>query len=130
MTNKTFSVAGVSTIKGVTKVRFANDYVGRMKTLIKNEHQDIEMIELGGEFSKAEVCQILMAHEKFQGEAAQSAIAEFVVRNVKSIKVAKPKAVKAAKPAGKLTQLEQDIQAACEAAKEKINLNDVEEALF
>jgi hypothetical protein len=130
MTNKTFSVAGVSTIKGVTKVRFANDYVGRMKTLIKNEHQDIEMIELGGEFSKAEVCQILMAHEKFQGEAAQGAISEFVVRNVKSVKIAKPKAVKEAKAGRKLTQLEQDIKAASDAAKEKINLDEIEDALF
>ena len=114
----------------MTKVRFANDYVGRMKTLIKNEHQDIEMIELGGEFSKAEVCQILMAHEKFQGEAAQGAISEFVVRNVKSVKIAKPKAVKEAKAGRKLTQLEQDIKAASDAAKEKINLDEIEDALF
>lgn len=85
-TEKTFSVAGVSTLNGVTKVRFANDYVGRFKVLAKNDHQDIELIELGGEFTKAEVCQILMQHEKFQGEAAQSAIAEFVVRNIKTIK--------------------------------------------
>lgn len=85
-TTKTFSVAGVSTLNGKTKVRFANDFVNRFKILAKNGHTDIELIELGGEFSKAEVCQILMAHDKFQGEAAQSAIAEFVVRNVKSTK--------------------------------------------
>ena len=90
-TTKTFSVAGVSTLNGVTKVRFANDFVNRFKILAKNGHTDIELIELGGEFSKAEVCQILMAHDKFQGEAAQSAIAEFVVRNVKT---ATPKAEK------------------------------------
>lgn len=86
-TVKTFSVAGTSTLNGVTKVRFANDYVGRYKILIKNDHQDIELIELGGEFTKAEVCQILMNHPKFQSEAQQSAIAEFVVRNVKETKV-------------------------------------------
>ena len=85
-TTKTFSVAGVSTLNGVTKVRFANDFVNRFKILAKNDHQDIELIELGGEFTKAEVCQILMAHPKFQNEAAQTAIAEFVVRNVKSTK--------------------------------------------
>ena len=84
-TTKTFSVAGVSTLNGKTKVRFANDYVGRFKILAKNDHQDIELIELGGEFTKAEVCQILMAHPKFQNEAAQGAIAEFVTRNVKTI---------------------------------------------
>jgi hypothetical protein len=88
-TMKTFSVAGVSTLNGVTKVRFANDFVNRFKILAKNDHQDIELIELGGEFSKAEVCQILMAHPKFQNEAAQTAIADFVVRNVKSTKAEK-----------------------------------------
>ena len=88
-TTKTFSVAGVSTLNGVTKVRFANDFVNRFKILAKNDHQDIELIELGGEFTKAEVCQILMQHPKFQNEAAQSAIAEFVVRNVKEIQTEK-----------------------------------------
>ena len=88
-TMKTFSVAGVSTFNGVTKVRFANDYVGRFKILAKNDHQDIELIELGGEFTKAEVCQILMNHPKFQSETAQTAIAEFVVRNVKQVKTEK-----------------------------------------
>ena len=84
MTNKTFSVAGVSTLNGKTKVRFANDFVNRFKILIKNGHTDIELIELGNEMTKAEICQVLIAHPKFQGEAAQSAIAEFVVRNVKT----------------------------------------------
>ena len=85
-TAKTFSVAGTSTFNGVTKVRFANDYVGRFKILIKNEHENIELIELGGEYTKAEICQVLMQHEKFQNEEQQSAISEFVVRNCKAIK--------------------------------------------
>ena len=85
MTVKTFEVAGVSTLNGVTKVRFANDYVGRFKILAKNNHQDIELIELGEKMTKAEICKLLMSHPKFQGEAAQSAISEFVVRNCKEI---------------------------------------------
>ena len=83
MTEKTFEVAGTSTLNGVTKVRFANDYVGRFKILAKNNHENIELIELGDKFSKAEICQILMQHEKFQSEEQQGAIAEFVVRNIK-----------------------------------------------
>ena len=86
MTNKTFSVAGTSTLNGVTKVRFANDFVGRFKILCKNGHDNIELIELGGEHTKSEVCQILMAHPKFQSEEQQSAIYEFVVRNCREIK--------------------------------------------
>jgi len=83
MTEKTFEVAGTSTLNGVTKIRFANDYVARFKILIKNGHDNIELIELGDKFSKAEICQILMQHEKFQSEEQQSAIAEFVVKNIK-----------------------------------------------
>ena len=86
MTNKTYSVAGTSTLNGITKIRFANDFVNRLKILYKNGHDNVELIELGGEFTKAEVCQILMAHPKMQGEDQQSAIYEFVVRNCKEIK--------------------------------------------
>ena len=86
MTNKTFSVAGTSTNNGITKIRFANDFVSRLKILYKNGHDNVELIELGGEFTKAEVCQILMNHPKFQTEDRQNAIYEFVVRNCKEIK--------------------------------------------
>jgi len=83
MTQKTFEVAGTSTLNGKTKVRFANDYVGRFKILVKNGHEDINLIELGQKLTKAEICQVLLNHPNFQDEAAQSAITEFVVRNVK-----------------------------------------------
>ena len=86
MTNKTFSVAGTSTFNGVTKVRFANDFVGRLKILFKNGHDNVELIELGGEFTKAQVCEILLNHDKYQGEDQQSAISEYVVRNAPAIK--------------------------------------------
>ena len=85
-TTKTYSVAGTSTLNGITKVRFANDFVSRLKILFKNGHENVELIELGGEFTKAEVCQILMNHEKFQSEEQQGAIYEFVVRNCREIK--------------------------------------------
>ena len=85
MTNKTFEVAGVSTLNGVTKVRFANDYVGRFKALIKNGHEDIRLIELGQKLTKADICQVLLAHPDFNDEAAQGAIAEYVVRNVREV---------------------------------------------
>ena len=84
-TSKTFSVAGTSSLNGVVKVRFANDFVGRFKILAKNGHEDINLIELGGEYTKAEICQVLMQHEAFQDEAAQTAITDFVVRNCKSM---------------------------------------------
>lgn len=102
-TQKTYSVAGVSTQDGVTKVRFANDLVNRIKILTKNGHTDIELLEMGSEMTKEEICKVLMDHPKFQSEAAQGAIAEYVTRNVKAEapkatpKAKAPKAVKAPK---------------------------------
>jgi hypothetical protein len=93
-TSKTYTVAGVSTHKSVTKVRFANDFVNRIKILQKNDHTDIELLELDSEMTKEDICKMLMDHPKFQNEAAQGAIAEYVTRNVKS---EAPKAVKAPK---------------------------------
>ena len=84
-TAKTFSVAGTSKLNGITKIRFANDFVSRVTILAKNKHDEINLIELGGEFSKAEVCQILIAHPGFQSEEAQGAIHEYVVRNAPQI---------------------------------------------
>ena len=85
-TNKTYTVAGTSVSNGKTKVRFANDYVGRFKILAKNGHDNIELIELGEKMSKADICKMLIQHPKFQSEDQQGAIAEFVVRNCKEIK--------------------------------------------
>jgi hypothetical protein len=95
-TSKTYSVAGVSTHKGVTKVRFANDFVNRIKILQKNDHTDIELLELDSEMTKEDICKMLMDHPKFQNEAAQGAIAEYVTRNVKA-EAPKAKTTKAPK---------------------------------
>jgi len=83
-TNKTYTVAGTSTNNGKTKVRFAQDYVSRFKILNKNGHTDIELLELDSAMSKSDICKMLLGHEKFQSEAQQSAITEFVVRNIKA----------------------------------------------
>tara|TARA_Y200000002_G_scaffold372869_1_gene371200 strand:- start:708 stop:1040 length:333 start_codon:yes stop_codon:yes gene_type:complete len=83
-TNKTYTVAGTSTNNGKTKVRFAQDYVSRFKILNKNGHTDIELLELDSAMSKSDICKMLLGHEKFQTEAQQSAITEFVVRNIKA----------------------------------------------
>lgn len=57
-TSKTFAVAGVSTFKDGTKIRFAND-AARVKILIKNGHTDIELVDLPREMTKAEIAQHL-----------------------------------------------------------------------
>lgn len=49
-----FKVTGVSTLDGITKVRFANDFVSRVKMLIKAGHDDIELMELPEAMLKAD----------------------------------------------------------------------------
>jgi len=48
-----FTVAGVSTQHGITKVRFANDIVSRTKILAKGGHSPLELIELPKAMTKA-----------------------------------------------------------------------------
>ena len=52
-TDKKFAVAGVSTLEGKTKLRFANDTM-RIKILAKNGHINVELVELPVEMTKAE----------------------------------------------------------------------------
>jgi hypothetical protein len=61
-----FKVAGVSTLNGVTKVRFANDFVSRVKMLIKSGHTDIELIELAEPLTKAGVVAYLKTTDLMQ----------------------------------------------------------------
>ena len=68
-TDKRFSVAGVSTLDGKTKIRFAND-VMRIKILAKNGHTDVELVELPNEMTKAEAVQHLKTVGFGKGNAA------------------------------------------------------------
>lgn len=56
-----FTVAGVSTQHGITKVRFANDLVSRTKLLAKGGHSPLELVELPKAMTKAEACQHLLS---------------------------------------------------------------------
>ena len=64
-TEKRFAVAGVSTLKGKTKLRFANDTM-RIKILAKNGHENIELVDLPNEMTKAEI----VAHMRATGFGA------------------------------------------------------------
>lgn len=55
----TFTYAGVSTLKGVTKVRWANDAT-RVKVLAKNGHKDIDLVQLKHPMRKEEAVEYLL----------------------------------------------------------------------
>jgi len=94
-TDKKFSVAGVSTLEGKTKIRFANDTM-RIKILAKNGHTNVDLINLPSEMTKAEIA----AHMTAEGFGAgkpevQAAIAYIAKKNPAPV-AAKAAPVKAA----------------------------------
>ena len=93
-TDKMFTVAGVSTLNGETKVRFANDEL-RVKVLMKHGHTDPILIGLESPMTKLDAVQFIQGLPEFEGVAAQSAIADYLDANTPKVKaVATPKATK------------------------------------
>jgi hypothetical protein len=56
---KKFTVAGTASQHGITKVRFANDIVSRTKILIKNNCENINLIELPEPMTKLQALKYL-----------------------------------------------------------------------
>jgi hypothetical protein len=80
-TSKTFCVAGVSTLNGKTKIRFANDIM-RIKILAKNGHEDINLVNLPHEMTKGEIAQHLREIGFMsEDQAVQDAIAYIARKN-------------------------------------------------
>ena len=67
--DKLFTVAGTATHKGVTKVRFANDLVARIKILSKAGATDVNLVELPRAMTKLEALQYLQEQGITQGDA-------------------------------------------------------------
>jgi hypothetical protein len=88
-TEKKFAVAGVSTLDGKTKVRFANDTM-RIKILGKNGHTDVNLVDLPREMTKAEIAQHMVEVGFGKGNAAIEAAIAYVAK-----KNPAPKQVKA-----------------------------------
>ena len=80
-TMKTFAVTGVSTLDGVTKIRFANDAT-RIKILAKNGHTNVELIDLPREMTKAEIAQYLVETNFANGRPeVEAAVADLAKKN-------------------------------------------------
>lgn len=90
-----FKVAGVSSLKGEVKVRFANDMT-RVKVLAKNGHTDIELRELPEAMDKPAVVAYLKTTDLYQDVRFTAAIdaADVKYNGEKTVKVSKPKATK------------------------------------
>jgi len=97
-TDKLFTVAGVSTLDGETKVRFANDEL-RVKVLMKHGHTDPILIALPNAMTKLDAIEFIQGLDEFQGVAAQSAIADYLDAKTPKVKaIATPTATKKSAP--------------------------------
>lgn len=70
---KMFAVAGLSTLEGKTKVRFANE-LARAKVLEKNGHTAIRLVMLAEPMTKEAAVATLLGHADFQDAAAQAVL--------------------------------------------------------
>lgn len=96
-TEKKFAVAGVSTLAGKTKVRFANDMM-RIKILAKNGHTDVQLVDLPREMTKAEIAAHMVEIGFGKGNAAIEAAVAYVAKKnpvAKAAQVSKATAGKA-----------------------------------
>jgi hypothetical protein len=80
-TDKTFTVVGVSKLKGEYKVRFANDIM-RVKVLNKGGHEDVRLVELDEPLNKLDAVLAIKNMTEFADVGAQTAFLEYVDRNV------------------------------------------------
>lgn len=92
-----FKVAGVSTLKGEVKVRFANDMT-RVKVLMKNGQTDVQLLELPEPMDKPAIVSYLKTTELYANPVYAAAIdsAYSKYNAVATVKVSKPKATKKA----------------------------------
>ena len=84
-----FKVAGVSTFNGQTKVRFANDFVSRVKMLVKGGHTDINLIELPEAMTKPDAVTYLKTTTLMENPQYAEAIT-LSDEKYNTVKVAKP----------------------------------------
>ena len=113
----TFKFAGVSTLNGKIKARFANDQM-RVKVLAKNGHKDIDIIELKHPMTKDEAVAFLLQINFDNGNAAVRAAIEAEVEKRTDAAPKAAKAPKAKAPAKSKPSMDA-IKAKAKAAKAK-----------
>jgi hypothetical protein len=119
-TEKLFTVAGTATHNGVTKARFANDLVARIKILNKAGATNINLVELPRAMTKLEALKYLSEQGITEGDAGYAVSAKLAektkIAKKGEVKVAGVKASKAKAPAKKAVSAEQLLKEVGEAS--------------
>ena len=76
MTTQTFNITGISETNGVSKVRWTNDMVRRVKILAKRGATRIDLVDLPERMNKIDALKFMLTHPKFQSEDDQATIQE------------------------------------------------------
>lgn len=122
-----FKYAGVSTLNGKIKARFANDQM-RVKVLAKNGHKDIDIIELKHPMTKQEAVAFLLSINFDNGNASVRAAIEAEVEKRTSVTTPKAKAKAPVKSKPSMDAIKAKAQAA-KAKETKVTKADVEAQL-
>lgn len=78
-TTKTYTVTGVSTLNGKTKIRFCND-VMRIKVLDKNGHTGVNLVELPEAMTKGAIAQYLTDIDFAKGDTATIQAIKYIAK--------------------------------------------------
>jgi hypothetical protein len=97
-TEKLFTIAGTATQNGVTKARFANDLVARIKILNKAGCTNINLVELPKAMTKLEALQYL-TEQGMTGDAGYAVASKLAEKT----KIAKKGEIKVAVKPGKVS---------------------------
>ena len=84
--NKLFKIAGISTFNGVSKVRFTNDLIRRVKKFTKRGETRIDFVDLPRPMYKMEALQYLSTHADFQSAHDQGLIADSIAMRERDAK--------------------------------------------
>lgn len=76
MSNQTFTVTGITTKDGVSKVRWTQDLTRRAKMFQKSEYDDVRLVTLPNPMTKLEALAFLKTHLEFQSPLDQETIDE------------------------------------------------------
>ena len=97
MSNKTFKVAGITTHGDMTKVRFTDDLVRRIKQFTKGGATRCDFVELPSEMTKVDALKYLATLPEFASAADQATISDTLADKTKEATKGTVK-VKATKP--------------------------------
>ena len=91
MDSKTYRVVGISTTpQGHTKVRFAQDLVSRIKTLVMRGHTDVKLLETPAPMNKQQCLTWLKSQPGFDTPQVKLLADQFLTRNHSEPKTSEP----------------------------------------